>query len=136
MLYAEKPRFKPQPEGFSERLQKSRNGMGDRVLIFGGSGMLGHKLSQVISKEVDTFATMRDSGLAEKFPGVFGKTRIIEGVDAQSVESIDRAFEIAQPTVVVNAIGIVKQIASAKDAVNSITVNSVFPHRLAERCGR
>jgi len=98
--------------------------------------MLGHKLSQVISKEIDTFVTMRDVGLAEKFPGVFGKTRIIEGVDAQSVESIDRAFEISQPTVVVNAVGIVKQIASAKDAVNSITVNSVFPHRLAERCGR
>lgn len=98
--------------------------------------MLGHKLSQVISKEIDTFVTMRDAGLAEKFPGVFGKTRIIEGVDALSVESIDRAFEISQPTVVVNAVGIVKQIASAKDAVNSITVNSVFPHRLAERCGR
>ncbi len=110
--------------------------MSDRVLIFGGSGMLGHKLSQVVSKEADTFVTMRSADLALKYPGVFGKTKVIEGVDAQNAESVDRAFQVASPTVVVNAVGIVKQIATSKDAVNSITVNSVFPHRLAERCVR
>lgn len=98
--------------------------------------MLGHKLSQVVSQKADAFVTLRHPDLALKFPHVFGKTQIIEGVDAQDVESIERAFHIAQPTVVVNAVGIVKQIASSKDAVNSISVNSVFPHRLAERCAR
>ncbi|MCC7528098.1 MAG: SDR family oxidoreductase [Candidatus Melainabacteria bacterium] len=110
--------------------------MRDRVLIFGGSGMLGHKLSQVISKEVETFVTMRNGDLALAYPGVFSRTEVIDRVDAQNVESIDRAFQIANPTVVVNAVGVVKQIASSKDAVNSISVNSVFPHRLAERCVR
>jgi len=36
--------------------------------------------------------------------------------------------------VVVNAIGMVKQRATAHDPVLSITVNSLFPHRLAELC--
>jgi dTDP-4-dehydrorhamnose reductase len=110
--------------------------MSDRVLIFGGSGMLGHKLSQLVSKRADTFATLRNTDLSLKFPGVFARTHIIEDVDAQNVESIERAFRVADPSVVVNAIGIVKQISSSKDAVNSILVNSVLPHRLAESCSR
>jgi len=96
--------------------------------------MLGHKLSQVVSKCADTFVALRSSDLTLKFPSVFENSHVIEGVDAHSVESIDRAFRFANPTVVVNAIGIVKQVSSPKDAVNSISVNSVFPHRLAERC--
>ena len=117
-------------------LNTSQTDMSDRVLIFGGSGMLGHKLSQVVSQKAETYVTMRHPELALEFPHVFGKTQIVEGVDAQDVESIERAFLVAKPAVVVNAIGIVKQIASSRDAVNSISVNSVFPHRLAECCAR
>jgi dTDP-4-dehydrorhamnose reductase len=106
--------------------------MSDRVLILGGSGMLGHKLSQVISRKHDTCVTLRDRGLATKYPQFFQRAQIIDGVEAQDVESISRAFDEARPDVVVNSIGVVKQLDSSKDAVVSIGVNALFPHRLAE----
>lgn len=110
--------------------------MSDRVLIFGGSGMLGHKLSQVISAHHDTYVTLRNRAIATKYPQFFERARIIDGVDAQDTESILRAFAEARPDVVVNSIGVVKQLDSSKDALLSIGVNSLFPHRLAELCGK
>ena len=38
------------------------------------------------------------------------------------------------PDVVVNTIGIIKQLPAAKDPIVSIAVNSLFPHRLARLC--
>lgn len=108
--------------------------MSDRVLIFGGSGMLGHKLSQVLSKQSDSYVTLRDKGTAASYPQFFEGARIIEGVDALDAQSISRAFDEARPDVVVNSIGVVKQLDSSKDAVISIGVNSLFPHRLADLC--
>jgi dTDP-4-dehydrorhamnose reductase len=94
--------------------------------------MLGHKLCQVLSAEFDVWATFRSA--APDMPSIFGSTRPITGVDAVTFDSVARAFEAARPDVVVNAVGIVKQRASAADPVLSITVNSLFPHRLAGLC--
>lgn len=108
--------------------------MSDRVLIFGGSGMLGHKLSQVISQRFNAYVTLRDKGTAASYPQFFERAQIVDGVDALDVQSIAKAFEQARPDVVVNSIGVVKQLDTSKDAVVSISVNSLFPHRLADLC--
>jgi dTDP-4-dehydrorhamnose reductase len=42
-----------------------------------------------------------------------------------------RAIAAVKPDVVVNCIGIVKQLDAAHDPVPSISVNALFPHRLA-----
>jgi len=94
--------------------------------------MLGHKLCQVLSKQSDTFATVRDKDTAVLHPQFFERATIIDKVDVQDNDSILGAFEQARPQVVVNCIGVVKQLATAKDALVSISVNSLFPHRLAE----
>jgi dTDP-4-dehydrorhamnose reductase len=94
--------------------------------------MLGHKLCQVLSAEFDVSATFRSGGT--ELPEIYGSTRPLGGVDALDFDSVAGAFEIARPDVVVNAIGIVKQRATAHDPVVSITVNSLFPHRLATLC--
>lgn len=96
--------------------------------------MLGHKLGQVMSKRFETFVTLRELSLAERFPEIFSKTVVIDGVNALDDESIARAFSVAKPTVVVNAVGVVKQLDSSKDAITSISINSLFPHKLAEAC--
>jgi dTDP-4-dehydrorhamnose reductase len=103
-----------------------------RILILGGSGMLGHKLWQQFAPRFDTYATFRPAQFStyERF-GIFDKARAIGGVSAEDFESVERAFESAQPEVVVNCIGIVKQDAAAKDPLASISVNALFPHRLA-----
>lgn len=98
--------------------------------------MLGHKLSQVIKKRAQTFVSVRDDSLVRAHPQFFAGATIIGGVSAQDAESLKRAFSECDPTVVINSIGIVKQLESAKDAVASIGVNSLFPHQLAEMCSK
>jgi len=94
--------------------------------------MLGHKLCQVLSADFDVSATFRSAGT--ELPEIYGATRPIGGVDALAFDSVAKAVEVARPDVVINAIGIVKQRATAHDPVLSISVNSLFPHRLATLC--
>ena len=94
--------------------------------------MLGHKLCQVLSADFDVSATFRTD--SAQLPEIYGATRPIGGVDALAFDSVAKAVEIARPDVVINAIGIVKQRPTAHDPVLSISVNSLFPHRLAELC--
>ena len=105
-----------------------------RVLILGGSGMLGHKLWQTLAPGFDTFATFRDEpGFYAHF-GIFDEARMLGGVSAEKFGTVKRAFAIVRPEVVVNCIGIVKQDAAAKNFVTSITVNALLPHQLAQAC--
>ncbi|HVF56487.1 MAG TPA: SDR family oxidoreductase [Pyrinomonadaceae bacterium] len=105
-----------------------------RVLILGGSGMLGHKLWQNFSGRFDTYATFRQSAAQYARSGLFDSARSLGHVSAQDFDSVTRALAEVRPRVVVNCIGIVKQDAAAKDPFMSISVNALFPHRLAGLC--
>ena len=94
--------------------------------------MLGHKLCQVLSAELLTLATFRHE--APDLGPFYGRTEPIAHVDALDVDSVSDAIARARPDVVVNAIGIVKQRSAATDPLLSISVNSLFPHRLARLC--
>jgi dTDP-4-dehydrorhamnose reductase len=104
-----------------------------RVLILGGSGMLGHKLWQTCVRSFDTFATFRVDAPPASY-GLFDPARIVRHVSAQDFDSVIRAIANVQPHVVINCIGVVKQDAAAKDPLISIGVNALFPHRLAQAC--
>ena len=106
-----------------------------RVLILGGSGMLGHKLWQTFRGRFDAYVTFRQPAGAYARTGLFDPARSIGGVSAGDFDSVTRAFARARPEAVVNCVGIVKQDAAAKDPSTSIAVNALFPHRLAALCG-
>lgn len=103
-----------------------------RILIFGGTGMLGHKLVQMLSGQFDVWTTVRGrfEGL-EKF-GIYDPARVIEGVDAADPETARRSIESVRPDTVINAVGIIKQLPTANDVIQTLTINSIFPHRLVE----
>jgi dTDP-4-dehydrorhamnose reductase len=107
-----------------------------RVLIIGGGGMLGHKLYQVLQNRFETWATIR-SGLEkyEELP-LFDRDRVLTGVDVFDFDSVEKAVETVRPDVVINAVGVIKQLPSAKDPIVAITINSLFPHRLANLCAK
>ena len=105
-----------------------------RTLVLGGSGMLGHKLSQVLSERVEVYATIRGDETEYATHPVLGKLRLIGGVCAEQPDSVEHTLERVRPDVVVNCIGLVKQRPAAQDPVASITVNALFPHRLAQMC--
>src|SRR3954470_3350414 len=101
-----------------------------KVLVLGAAGMLGHKALQVLSRRFETYGTVRRrrNDLARVAPDA---AAVYEGITAERVPDVVREL---RPDVVVNCIGIVKQLDEAKDPVVSIRVNSLFPHELRAVC--
>jgi dTDP-4-dehydrorhamnose reductase len=106
-----------------------------RVLVLGGTGMLGHKLVQCLPSPIEAFATVRTNPDRVAKYGFFCPDRVVPRVDANDFTSIERAFHAVKPAAVVNCIGIVKQHALAKDPIASLTINALLPHRLNALCG-
>jgi dTDP-4-dehydrorhamnose reductase len=103
-----------------------------KVLILGGTGMLGHKAWQVFAPRFETYATVRGAPADYDRLAIFDGGRLIGNVNAEAFETVERAIASVRPEAIVNCIGIVKQDLSGKDPVASITVNSLFPHRVAQ----
>lgn len=103
-----------------------------RILILGGNGMLGHKLVQLLKTDFSLTATFRRSPVDGPFSEIYDGIDVIEEVDAYDFASVESAISRAEPDVVINAIGVIKQLAGAKDVIQSLTVNSILPQRLAE----
>jgi dTDP-4-dehydrorhamnose reductase len=91
--------------------------------------MLGHKVWQLFSSQFDAWVTVRRE--PPPATGLFDGDRVIAGVRAEAFASVAEACAVAQPDVIVNCVGIVKQLKAAADPIPSITINSLFPHRLA-----
>ena len=96
--------------------------------------MLGHKLWQRLHPDFDTWVTLRGDFSAYARYGLFEQGKTICRVDAMQFDTVVRAMESVRPDVVVNAIGIVKQLQAANDPIVSISINSLFPHQLAKLC--
>ncbi len=105
-----------------------------RVLLLGGAGMLGHKLCQRFREHFETWTTVRAGYRDYARYGLFDPERTLGGVDAVDFDSVVRAVAEVKPDAVINCIGIIKQLKAAKDPIVSLSINSLFPHRLANLC--
>jgi dTDP-4-dehydrorhamnose reductase len=105
-----------------------------RILILGGTGMLGHMLFRYLStcSEHDVYATARNPFGLEKYfpPGLVGRFWK-DSVHADHIDSIVGPLASIQPDVVINCIGVTKQLVSENDPLATISVNAVLPHRIA-----
>jgi dTDP-4-dehydrorhamnose reductase len=104
------------------------------ILILGGEGMLGHKMTQILRmKYPDTTCTIMGS-LADAYYeriDIFKQGPVIEKVDAMDLSKLEKVIKHKKWDVIINCIGIVKQREDATNALISITLNSLLPHRLA-----
>ena len=105
-----------------------------RLLVVGGGGMLGHKVWQLARARFETWATVRAITPAMQAVGLGDPARTCVGVDAFRFASVEAALDRVKPDAVVNCVGVIKQLAGAKDPVQSITINALFPHQLARAC--
>lgn len=93
--------------------------------------MLGHMLFRYLGSD-ERYAVFGTTRSRPKL--MTGFSDIVEGISAEDLDSIVRVVTLVKPSVIINCIGIVKQLPSAKDPVISLTVNSLFPHRLSRLC--
>lgn len=94
--------------------------------------MLGHQLARRWREKFDVRSTVRSDISKYVKAGVFEKDEVICPVNAEDFNSVRDAVKIAQPDVIINCIGIIKQLPTSKNVIQTLTVNSIFPHRLAE----
>ena len=66
--------------------------------------------------------------------GDLGTGCILGGVDVADFDSVVGAFSLARPTVVINCVGVVKQLEQSRDPLHMLPINSLLPHRLARLC--
>jgi dTDP-4-dehydrorhamnose reductase len=106
-----------------------------RVLILGASGMLGNALFQLFSQEPNfvAFGSVRSLGSLHLLPEVL-HANVISGVDVENADSLTHLFSTMRPDIVINCVGLVKQLAEADDPLTAIPINALLPHRLARLC--
>jgi dTDP-4-dehydrorhamnose reductase len=106
-----------------------------KILILGGSGMLGHRLWVNLSQKHETWVTVR--GDASQIPDLpeFPRKYIRTDVDALNFDQVTRALASIQPDLVINCIGLIKQMGHiARDPIFSISLNALLPHRVSLIC--
>jgi len=104
-----------------------------RIVILGGSGMLGHVLWKSLPwRFPDTFTTLhkgrKDYGRNRLFQG----DRVIDHIDASDFKLLTGVLKGLRPDIVLNCIGVTKRKEDPQNPIPSILINALLPHRLAE----
>jgi len=105
-----------------------------RVLVLGASGMLGNAMLRVMSEQDGwtVYGTLRSSNLA--LQALAPRARLLFDIQADQPDSLISAFTQSCPQVVINCVGLVKQLVVADDPLEAIPINGLLPHRLAKLC--
>lgn len=87
-----------------------------KLLVLGAGGMLGSALVRYFSSDeaVDVYGTVRSYGASGHFDALPSVT-LLQGVDVENHDVLLEVFERVRPDVVLNAIGLVKQLKAADD---------------------
>jgi len=106
----------------------------DGVLVLGVSGMLGNVVLRFLcAAGHSVVGTVRSQHQLQLFAADL-RPRIVAGFDIENADALVALFARIRPTVVVNCIGMVKQLAGAEDPMMAIPLNALLPHRLARLC--
>lgn len=105
-----------------------------RVLVLGAGGMLGHKLCQCLSEHEIVGTVRKNTEFYDKFHQVFDNVTLIGSVDVLDNQKLEQIIRNITPDVIINCIGIVKQLKEAYNTYLSVAINSFLPHRLAILC--
>lgn len=106
-----------------------------KVLVLGASGMLGNAVMRVMSESaaLEVFGSVRASAVPAVYAGSLSN-RIITGCDVEDADALVKLFSQVKPDVVINCIGLVKQLAQVDDPLITLPINAMLPHRLANLC--
>jgi dTDP-4-dehydrorhamnose reductase len=104
-----------------------------RIVILGISGMFGSTAFRLLSKrpEVTVYGTARSDEVLRFFDQ---NANIIVGVDVENPDALAATIRDTRASIVINCIGVIKQVDRAKDPLVAIPINAMLPHRIARLC--
>ena len=104
-----------------------------KLLILGATGMVGNSLYRYLSSHqlFDVYGTMRSTDKLSFFPENLRKN-IILYTDIHNISELEKIINNIKPDIVINCIGLIKQLPAASDIKNAVYINAYYPHLLAD----
>jgi dTDP-4-dehydrorhamnose reductase len=108
-----------------------------KVLVFGISGMLGSIVFDVLGREpgYEVTGTVRSDSIRDFFPADL-QQHIVSNIDVLEIDALTGVVELVKPDMVINCVGLIKQLETAEDPLVVLPINSMYPHRLAAICAQ
>lgn len=95
-----------------------------------GSTLLRYFYSQT---DLEVYGTARSVHSIQSFSEDL-RLRVLLNVDVENLDHLLRVFADVRPDVVINSVGVVKQLSESSDPLVALPINSLLPHRLAKLC--
>ena len=97
--------------------------------------MLGNAVFRVFDEDpaYEAWGTLRSAASLRYFPQ-HCQAHLLSGVDVLDQDGVVAVLAQVRPHVVINCIGLIKQLADAKDPLTALPINAMLPHRLARLC--
>ena len=102
------------------------------VLVLGVSGMLGNAVFRFFSGSPGfaVWGSARSTAARRHFQPAL-QERIVCGIDVEQPDQLAALLAHTRPQLIVNCIGLVKQVAEADDPLMALPINALLAHRLA-----
>jgi len=96
---------------------------------------LGNAITRYFSDAGNFFitGTVRSKRNINLFPKRV-QPNIVSGVDIYKFDSIRKVIANQKPDIVINCVGLVKQLSDVNDPLIALPINALFPHKLARLC--
>jgi dTDP-4-dehydrorhamnose reductase len=106
-----------------------------RVLILGVTGMLGNAVHTYFSQDGghEVWGAMR-SASGKRYFAETAQANLVSGVDVLDLDALTNLMLRVNPHIVINCVGLIKQLANANDPLTALPLNSMLPHRLSKLC--
>lgn len=106
-----------------------------KILVLGASGMLGNAVLRYFAEHTEHVAigSVRTEGARGLLP-LNVQDCVVSAGSVDDPDMLTRLIDRTQPSVVINCVGLVKQLADGNDPLSAIPINSILPHRLARLC--
>lgn len=105
-----------------------------KILIIGGSGMIGSSFYQAWKDKHQVMATLKNDFFEYKKLNHIRKKDFFCNIDVLKDGLIEKVVKDFQPEAVINCIGITKQLIDKKDYDEVMFINSKFPFILKKIC--
>tara|TARA_Y200000002_G_scaffold323064_1_gene284118 strand:- start:4689 stop:5567 length:879 start_codon:yes stop_codon:yes gene_type:complete len=105
-----------------------------KVLILGGSGMIGHSFFLSWRKRHDVRVTLKEGHKDYLSHGFYNPKNSFFNCDASTTEKLIEVIDSFEPDCIVNCIGVTKQLCCQENLENVLMINSLLPHKIDHIC--